>query len=1546
MEIVDVNYIGSDGQYQTYVPSDKSLINSSYITPVFGNPNDYVEYFIKDQAGTILSINYSSTRYKVGNDVNSQTGTTSILYLDPEADARDAGYDRGIVNIKYNFFRTYLDSSPSTQQSFWIKEISNSRTEIKVARQDLSNTQLETAFLNFNADLAADAYYPDFFLNFGLDQQVIAVNAIYVEEDGSGYVLFKLYEPLPSDFDIKSTFWVVTVVADSAEFNVSINVEPEVVQDTFPIKGPNYKVTVNNTAGQTTPYYNYQSLFNTAVTSSYQQLKSMMDEKGININVDYSDFANFTHFSSITERLENFVYKLGLIEDATAGIAGTNTVTAKATLQASIDNIITKFDGYEYYLYYTSASTAWPKRNSSQPYQLYSVTSSEALNWLGSESTMPSSTGMSMYYSSSLYDNLNSDLLQYSMPAYLRDDSSNDPYMTFLNMIGQHFDNIWIYLKDVTNRFSAENNPFVGISMDQVADALRGLGIQLYTNTSISDNIYYSLFGINPDRSLLPPTGSEVITNYVTSSIQTLPGTQITNEYYKRLYHNMAYLLKTRGTERGIRALVTTFGIPNNVLQVHEYGGYDIFSVPGIQEIPKNKIITGSGVAQIQTDLLSPNVTLQYYQNNTMKSSINLEIGFSPADSINASITGSQYVTSSTQPGYFNIMQLIGDPRLQYSSSYEPLVKLSNTFFSASYNDRYNVWDFIRVIKYYNNSLFKMVRDWVPARASATTGIIIKPHMLERSKYARHEPTYTTSSNEAYYELLTVTGSDGGSILGTTTYVQAIPVGYSAYSSPLAQSPGTIFVSSSDDVQKYTGEFSGSTIQGAANYFPQYETSYNPYNLTSQNTKIQLPALFENVSGSPISERFLDLDYNSSQLAPVNYNLILQSLAATVATGSVYQSQQPYSQYAQVQDYNYFSRASIYPRYNGSTLSGLKYNSFSPPSTTWEGDKSYGTEPVINYYTNKLGLFTQVSTSSFLPGKVNVSLAYLADVSGGIFELNQNNKNWQDVQGIIKEGSTVTIKQFDNKKYSNQKSTDGVKSVYNSGYSYTPQLYFRSGSDYLMYFQYVNSGDIQAFVSRNKSTPNSNISGVPSPYYRTWNGLTSGSITNIFDDIETGGEYFTTGSQPGAGSGVFPTYIPTQTSIKSFIGKFTINTAFQNVGESVTYRMEVYKNGTTRLNGYGLSTFKYTSTTNPGTSTSVIYRTTTGILVAGPTGPTVTMYGPFTVYGIVWVVDGAGVLQAMTANPAPLTTTGPVGSTLSSITVQQIQVSLAGTIQTKYAIVARSADLNSYASYFPYYNASSNPSFLYQYTPRVLPSPQLTNSRTLNFGTYPAQINDGDLITFQFFVSSSTANYTASVSHGENSVLSTVNAASQATSGLQSLASAFAAPFLEQITTGSVRSYDLVLNTSLSQFWKYQFVPYLESGSTTFSSSLYTRYGDVNATLDPKPGDAVVMYDSAGTSQTIQVVGQPYITASTLHIPVEPIVLQNWINNPKQITQFLLVKKYADEQNVILTFNKAAGETSYGFLIPDKTNPEVLNKINTLQSAVQTQLIQFQGTTG
>lgn len=1548
MDIVNVAYLGSNGEYQTYQPSDTALINTSNITTTFGGPSDYIEYYIKDLSNVVLASNYNATQYNIGSNISPTTGTTTVLYLDPETDVRNAGYNRGVLNVKYNFFTRQLASSQT--QTFWIKEISTSRTEIKVARQDLSNSDLQTAFLNFNAALAANAYYPDFLLNFGLDRQIIGVNAVYVEEGADAYIIFKLYEPLPIEFDLKTTFWVVTTAADPAEFNVSIQAEPEQVEAALRLRGPNFKVPINDAVSQTTPYYNYTSLFSTAVTSSYQQLQSLMDEKGIQINVDYSSFSNFVHFSSATERVSNFTYKLQLIESASAGLLATNTAAAKAALQNTIDNIITKFDGYEYYLYYTSASTAWPKQNSTQPYTLFSVSSSEARNWLGSVNTVPTPTTMSMYYSASLYDDTNKDILIYTTPAYIREDSSNEPYMTFLNMIGQHFDNIWIYLKDVSNRYSAENNPFVGISMDQVADALRGLGVKLYTNTNISNNIYYSLLGINPNGSLLPPTGSEVITNYITSSIATLPNTQITNEVYKRLYHNIAYLLKTRGTERGIRALVTTYGIPNDILHVQEYGGYDYQLVPGIQELTRNKIITSSFTPQIQSDLLTPNTTIQLYQNNMIKSSIDLEIGFSPADSINAAITSSGMITSSVQPGYFNIMQLIGDPQLQYSSSYEPLVSLKDAYFAANYTSRYNVWDFIRLIKYYNNSLFKMLKDWVPARSSAATGIIIKSHLLERNKYPRREPTYISSSNEGYYRMVIVSGSGGGSITTTTGYVQAIPVQYNyTASAPLTQAPGTVYVDSTDNVQQYNGELSGSNILMVQQPFNQQETTTysNPptSSIRGRNqimfTTYTVSPLFENVTGSVLSQRFLDLDYNSSQTVPTNYGIITQSLEQTALTGSVIQSQQPYSQYAQLQDFNYYLQSSVNARYSGSSLIGRRYNTYT------YGDTSYGNEPVINHYTNKLGYFTQIETSSFLPGKVNAKMTYLADVSGGLLELNQNNKNWQDVQNTFIAGTTLTVKQFDSRKYGNQASTDGVKRIFNSGYSYTPRLYYNTSTDANLYFQYTGEGESDTFVATNSTTlapfpeDNSFISGVPFPFYKP--AVSTNIIYNLFGAFDSGTGY-ETGSKTIP---VFPRFTAAQSAIKSFRTRLLISLEFTNVGQTAQLQWQLAKNGGS--NYYTTSSI-VTATQDPPVPTVLFlwYGSTqnqTNAIVAAPSGPETFLTGPFTTYRKSPYIQSA--TQTLLGQS--------MGTTASWIKLKNftLKARTSTGFQTivQPGIVERSQDLNNpiFARNLPLWNEQPspiNPYFVHQ-TLQGITNPGLFKTLTFDQTSTPIRLEPSDYVEFKYRFIPSTSRYTASVATGQNSLLTAITAGGGTTYASASAGSGFITSIINTTATEA----SIAFNNSLSQYTDYEFVPYFESGSTIYSSSLYTQYGDVNALMQPLTGDTMVLQDNNGTTQTYEVLSsqiqQTSPTSSrSMIVDVIPNVVTNWVNSPSLITRVLILRKYKDEQNVVLTFNKQPGATSYGFLIPEQTNPIVTAQINTLQSAIQSQLLENQNTPG
>jgi hypothetical protein len=97
----------------------------------------------------------------------------------------------------------------------------------------------------------------------------------------------------------------------------------------------------------------------------------------------------------------------------------------------------------------------------------------------------------------------------------------------------------------------------------------------------------------------VPPTGNELITQYIAVNSSEVinywnPGYALTNyvqqilgegypypidnvskEIFKRLYHNMAYLVKKKGTISGLRQLINIWGIPDTILRINEFGGKD-----------------------------------------------------------------------------------------------------------------------------------------------------------------------------------------------------------------------------------------------------------------------------------------------------------------------------------------------------------------------------------------------------------------------------------------------------------------------------------------------------------------------------------------------------------------------------------------------------------------------------------------------------------------------------------------------------------------------------------------------------------------------------------------------------------------------------------------------------------------------------------------------------------------------------------------------------------------------------------------------------------
>jgi hypothetical protein len=581
-EIINIQNINPNTfEIQTYSPEDNALIFSTTVDSIFNSSTDIVEYFIYDLNGNILSENVNGyPSYYINNDV---------ITLTPEENLKDAGFTEGNYNTLYNFLRPKLGSNSLNR--YFISEISSDRTEIRLDTTVIPNDVVVSSTNELYSEIinSTGSYY-DFYLDFGNNQLIIANNVLLDNSNKDNpTVLIKLYEALPQQFTLKNELWVVTKVSDPVAYNISIINTFDILDNNIYLKGPNTNLNVKDQINNSTDYINSATLNSTNTSQgsgSYQyQLNSLLAETGIEINIDYSDYSNFIHFSSAQTRLENFYYKLSLIEQynySASLSSGTSTnyyvSSSNVVYQNKIDDIITNFDGYEYFLYYESGSTCWPKTGNTPPYTNVTTTSLIGQNWLISQSLVAEN-----------YDLENNNALTLAIPSYISEDPDNAQFELFVEMIGQSFDSVFVYLQDVTNKYNADNRLTYGVSKELVADILRDMGIKIYQNNFSSDDLYSALIGFTPSGSLynlpftttqLPvPANSflEYINTYVTASAtgSLIPTEDINFETYKRIYANLPLLLKKKGSTQGLRNLITTYGIPDTILRVNEFGGQD-----------------------------------------------------------------------------------------------------------------------------------------------------------------------------------------------------------------------------------------------------------------------------------------------------------------------------------------------------------------------------------------------------------------------------------------------------------------------------------------------------------------------------------------------------------------------------------------------------------------------------------------------------------------------------------------------------------------------------------------------------------------------------------------------------------------------------------------------------------------------------------------------------------------------------------------------------------------------------------------------------------
>ncbi len=416
--------------------------------------------------------------------------------------------------------------------------------------------------------------------NFGNDEQVLissweeddwSLSKKSKDELGNEYVknvdkvesiILKLYSPVPASVTPNSTFWVTKLMTNPLIETVILTEQDEL--SCPPIKGPNFSIEVDYVKGNST---NYESLDDLILlnTSSAQLVGTYLSSSLLTIddlNIEYvtgSTYAwdNFVHFSSAKERVDNFVYKVQLIENYENLISASyyvgsgnglhtgslSAIQEREKQQLKKDQLINGFDGFEKFLY-TSSSLSWP--------------------YDGTDKLLSTTTTVSDWYDNIIslaeyFDVQNPNWVQNNIPQYIVNNGENESLLLFFSMIGHHFDNIYFHTKAIEKNRGLGYKSKNGISDKLLFEGLKSFGWDA-KSIGVDAKLWNYAFGLDSN-------GTEVHSN---------PFKARNNEIWRRIINNLPYLLKHKGTRKGIYALMACYGIPSSNLSILEFGGPEV----------------------------------------------------------------------------------------------------------------------------------------------------------------------------------------------------------------------------------------------------------------------------------------------------------------------------------------------------------------------------------------------------------------------------------------------------------------------------------------------------------------------------------------------------------------------------------------------------------------------------------------------------------------------------------------------------------------------------------------------------------------------------------------------------------------------------------------------------------------------------------------------------------------------------------------------------------------------------------------------------------
>ena len=415
------------------------------------------------------------------------------------------------------------------------------------------------------------------FRNFKFDELRQKFIPEYVK-GGFNSLVLKMYEPLGKEVEPNQELFISKVITQPIIDEISIVDDSE--EYCVPLKGPNFNVNECGSPADTgfelidelvaSGSQSSAKLIDTFVSSSgidtkkldIQYVSSSFDfiekEYGYSVDGTVSEayrFDNFVHFGSAEEKARNYFYKVSLLETYKNGIAtiesssgdastSLSLLREKESLQKKINDVKANFDGFEHFLTDSTSSLAFPKE--SDGVSLKSTGSADSVAWYNT-----------LLVSSSAYDKDNVDYLANNIPQYIQNDDEQTDFILFLDMIGSHFDILWSYVRALKRNSIVEEQQRVGISDDMLKHILKNYSWIPHSSQS-TKRLWEYVLGYRDSKQ---------------TSKLVKSGKEYENTIWRRILNNLPYLLKHKGTRRGLSAVLTTYGIPSSLLTIMEFGG-------------------------------------------------------------------------------------------------------------------------------------------------------------------------------------------------------------------------------------------------------------------------------------------------------------------------------------------------------------------------------------------------------------------------------------------------------------------------------------------------------------------------------------------------------------------------------------------------------------------------------------------------------------------------------------------------------------------------------------------------------------------------------------------------------------------------------------------------------------------------------------------------------------------------------------------------------------------------------------------------------------